>query len=118
MPSPTDTLNAPTYMKVFRANGKTYLGETLVGASLQDAIKDIDDDLFQVLMVEDWKIVDASTEAAEMWLALNAHELETVFDCPDFVMEQIPDQVHDVISSSRYEAHLMHEHERSFARVL
>ena len=113
-----DTLTGPTYIVTSRrADGSTWIDETPVSARLQDVIQDLDN-VCQVLLLEDCKAIDVSTEAAELFLALHAHEIESVFDAPDFLMDQIPDQVHDAIASSRYEAHLMHEHERSFARVL
>ena len=109
--SPQSAITGPTYIVISRySNGECYIDETKLGATLQDAIADIEH-TNQVIMMEGGKVIDQSVEAAELWWAMNGHKCDTIFDVPQFIHDYIHNQVYDEIASSRYEANCCRQHE-------
>ena len=104
-------LEGPTYLAISRyPDGETWINETKLNATLQDAVEEIDN-VSQVLMLEAGRYVDVSVEAAELWWAKNAHDCDSMFDVPQFIHDHIHNQVYAEISASRYSATCQRVHE-------
>ena len=103
-----------TYIKVSFINGQQHMEETPLGQTLRQVVEHIEDDLYRVLMIDGGKVMDVSVDAAELWLALNAGDIDTRWDVPTFVLQELPDEIEMLIGGRRnYEHALDREHERS-----
>ena len=113
MPKPANILEGPTYISTSRTcDGQLWVNESKVNATLQDAIETIDG-LVQVVMIEDGKAFDVTVEAAELYWALYGHEIETMFAVPQFLHDNIADQVYSEISRINDEARCWHDQQVS-----
>ena len=111
-------LETPTYLIVSSFEGKNYFEETPIGQTLAKVIAELEnvEDVEAVLMIEDYKIVDVSSEVAWAWY--NAHQGRVDFGdrpLPSFINEHCGTAYTDWCNDSGYEAHCQREHERSFS---
>lgn len=107
-------LDKPTYILVTRLNEGFYFNETKAGATLMNVVGELEghDDIEAVLMVEDYKIVDVTSEVAWAWY--NAHQGQPFFEdiaLPDIVQEHCGDNYAQWCSDSRYETATQRSHE-------
>jgi predicted DCC family thiol-disulfide oxidoreductase YuxK len=105
-------LDGPTYVPVRMHSETAWFDETRASSSLKDAVEDIDN-LEAVILIEGGKVIDVSVEAAQLWYTLNRDDIDTVFDIPAFIHEQIHNEVYDDICASRYEANAYADHTRA-----
>ena len=114
----TNATEGPTYIAISRySNGDTYIDETKLNSSLQDAIQDIEH-THQVVLLEGGRAIDCSVDAAELWWALHGHTCDTTFDVPQFIHDQISSQVYSEIAASRAEAGSYRAHTTSGQRCV
>ncbi len=115
------TMNTdPTYIAVQRSeDGTEYMRETTIGGPLADVIEDLDG-VCKVLMMEDFKIVDATAEAAEAWWEANVETLEMdgSDDLPEIVADFFDNEYADRCEESDYQLYCSMTHEQAFGAGL
>ena len=104
-------LEHPTYVCVRRyPDGEIVMDETKAGTTLLQAMGNDIDNLVQVLLIEDGKVVDQTAHAAEIFWQHHGHEYESTFDVEQFLHDNISNVVYSDISERNYNARCDREH--------
>ena len=104
-------LETPTYICIRRyPDGESWISETKIGATILEAMGNDLDNLVQVLLLEDGKVVDQTAHAAEIWWQHHGSEYGDMWDVEPFLHEHYRDCYSD-ISERKYNVRCSREHE-------